>query len=134
MQREEDKKITTEGVHYLVDLWNCNPKLLNYRVFLRLVLRKSSDILGTKVINECFHQFYPQGVTGLLLLAESHISIHTFPEHNFASMDFYLCNLARDTTKAIQWISKQLETEEIVIDEVYRGYLNADKQKATRPM
>lgn len=117
------KDINTKGIHYILDLWNCNQKILNQPNALLNILTTCSEKLETQVVGKCFHQFQPQGVTGILLLAESHISIHTFPEYSYASVDFYLCSTHRDATEAVTWIIDQLSSEKWHIKTLVRGVL-----------
>ena len=65
------------GIHLLLELRDCNPKLLNDLTHIRSSLLQSADTVGAHIVGESFHRFSPQGVTGILAIAESHISIHT---------------------------------------------------------
>ena len=64
---------------------------------------------GLTVVGDAFHQFSPQGVTGTVLLAESHLAIHTWPEHGFVTVDVYVCNLATDNTAKAERLFRALE-------------------------
>lgn len=65
--------------------------LLNDAAFLESVLVRAAEISGTKVLGSKFHRFEPQGITGVLLLSESHASVHTWPETGMAAVDFFTC-------------------------------------------
>ena len=73
------------GKHLLLELMDCDHELLNDVEYLREVLSDVARRIGATVIKDSFYQFTPQGVSGVVIIAESHVSIHTWPEHNFAA-------------------------------------------------
>lgn len=82
----------TPGSHGLLDLYHCDVALLGDAVRLEGLLREAAQRAGATILDAHFHHFGENaGVTGVLLLAESHISIHTWPEHRFAALDIFLC-------------------------------------------
>ena len=72
-------------------------------------LSDAATASGLTVVGDAFHQFKPQGVTGTVLLAESHLAIHTWPEHGFVTVDVYVCNLATDNTAKAEQLFRALE-------------------------
>lgn len=81
----------TLGTHLLADLHGCDPHILNDASRIETAMRQAAEATGCVVLHGQFHQFEPQGVTGLLLIAESHLSVHTWPEHGYAAVDLYTC-------------------------------------------
>ena len=80
------------GTHALLDLYDCDAALLADAPALQALLQRAADVAGATTLAAHFHPFGEgMGVTGVLLLAESHISIHTWPEHGFAALDVFLC-------------------------------------------
>ena len=80
------------GTHGLLDLYDCDAALLSDAAFVESALRDAALQSGATILAGHFHHFGAgMGVTGVLLLAESHISIHTWPEHGFAAVDIFLC-------------------------------------------
>ncbi|MFQ5620726.1 MAG: adenosylmethionine decarboxylase [Candidatus Nanoarchaeia archaeon] len=79
------------GAHILVNFYDADPNQLNDIQSLKQILTKAALKAEMKILNETFHKFSPQGVTGILLLAESHISIHTWPEKKSAAADIFCC-------------------------------------------
>ncbi|WP_416192701.1 adenosylmethionine decarboxylase [Neisseria sp. CCUG12390] len=78
--------------HGLLDLYGCNAEILKDEGRLKTLLAEAAQAAGATVIGSHFHTFGGGGgVTGVLLLAESHISIHTWPEHGFAAVDAFIC-------------------------------------------
>lgn len=79
------------GRHCIGSLRDGNPLLLNDEDFLKTALTLAAEAAGATLLQIATHKFDPQGLTGFALLAESHISIHTWPEYGFASVDCYSC-------------------------------------------
>ena len=79
------------GKHYLLNLYGCSFVLLNDEHYLVRLLKAAAVISGATVLETVFKKFDPQGVTVICLLAESHISIHTWPEEGKAAADVYTC-------------------------------------------
>ncbi|WP_209588129.1 adenosylmethionine decarboxylase [Massilia sp. UBA6681] len=80
------------GIHLLADLAGIDAILLTDAQAIDALLREAALAAGARILHSHFHAFGPgMGVTGVLLLAESHISIHTWPEHGFAAADIFMC-------------------------------------------
>ena len=99
--------MTRLGQHYLVNSWYIDPAKLNNEKFLLDLLAKAAEIAGATILSKASHKFTPQGVTAFLLLAESHIAIHTWPEKACAAIDIFTCG-AMKTEKAKDYIVKAL--------------------------
>ena len=85
----------TQGRHLLLELSGCSAMALNDREGVRSALRAAAAAAGAVIISEALHGFSPHGLTALVLLAESHISIHTWPEAGYAAVDIYTCGGCR---------------------------------------
>ncbi|MEB3235735.1 MAG: adenosylmethionine decarboxylase [Cyanobacteriota bacterium] len=81
----------TVGKHCILELYACNQDRLNDEAFLRDAITDAAKRAGATLLHLVTHHFEPQGVTGLALLAESHISIHTWPESGYAAVDVFTC-------------------------------------------
>ncbi len=79
------------GKHCILELYDCDHFKLNDEAFLRTTVTTAAKLAGATLLNLITHRFEPQGVTGLALLAESHISIHTWPENGYAAVDVFTC-------------------------------------------
>ena len=109
------------GRHLLADLSGVAPERLSDPDALEALLRAAARAAGSTVLGGHFHPFGPgQGVTGVLLLAESHLSIHTWPEHGFAALDVFMCGSARPEL-AVDAIEAALAPASCVRREVARG-------------
>ena len=87
-----------DGRHWLLDFSGCRcaSPLLADRATLEAACLDACNAAGLAVVGSRFHQFVPHGVTGVVLLAESHLSVHTWPDEHFAAVDVYVCNHAED--------------------------------------
>ena len=94
------------GSHCILELYQCDHAKLNDEAFVRTTITSSAKIAGATLINLVTHSFKPQGVTGLALLAESHISIHTWPEIGYAAIDVFTCGDHTMPEKACELLSK----------------------------
>lgn len=98
----------TVGAHVLADFWGCQFEKLNDAQFLMDSLRQAAQSAHMTILGERSHKFEPQGFTGLLLLSESHISIHTYPERGYAAIDVFTCGGGM-TENAIEFLRKALQ-------------------------
>ncbi|MFM1799033.1 MAG: S-adenosylmethionine decarboxylase proenzyme [Cyanobacteriota bacterium] len=81
----------TVGKHCILELYDCDSAKLDDESFLRTTITSAAQRAGATLLQLITHRFDPQGVTGLALLAESHISIHTWPESGYAAVDVFTC-------------------------------------------
>jgi S-adenosylmethionine decarboxylase len=102
---------TMVGRHYLVDLAGCDPALLNDPERLRAALRAAAQAAGASLLGELFHHFSPHGVTLVGLLSESHVALHTWPEHGFAAFDFFLCSDSASVDAALAVLRETLRPD-----------------------
>ncbi len=112
------------GIHVLLELKECNPQLLDDIEYIRDSLFKVADDLGATIVGESFHHFTPQGVTGILSIAESHISIHTWPEHRYAAADIFTCGSSFRPSDAAEILIDQFESKDPDVTEVRRGLMS----------
>jgi len=79
------------GTHYLIDFVDCNPEVIKFVEPAKKVMLQALNECGATIIGDIFHQFEPFGVSGAVLIAESHSSFHSWPENNFAAVDIFTC-------------------------------------------
>ena len=102
---------SANGHHWMLDLSDCrcDPRLLQHAGTLRDLCVRACRDAGMSVVGEVFHQFHPHGVTGVVLLSESHLSIHTWPEVAFAAVDVYVCDHDRGNAHRGHALARALE-------------------------
>ena len=115
------------GRHLLLELKDCNKEVLNDLEFLKNFLHEIAEKIGATVVNQAFHKFSPQGISAVVLIAESHICIHTWPEYNYASVDIFTCGNSIEPKDAINLIVEKLEAKESSFIELKRGVLKDNK-------
>ncbi|MCD6106767.1 MAG: S-adenosylmethionine decarboxylase proenzyme [Caldisericaceae bacterium] len=110
----------TEGKHILMDVSGCNPEILNNLELLKSILKEAAEYANAIVLDVAFHHFTPQGVSGVVVISESHLSIHTWPEYGYAALDFYTCGDA-DPKTACEYVAEKLSATYIQTTEIKRG-------------
>ena len=111
------------GRHLLLELKNCNQEVLNDLDYIRDCLCETAEQIGATVVNQAFHRFSPHGVSGVVLIAESHLGIHTWPEYRFAAVDIFTCGDTIDPGDAIDPLVEKLGAEDHSFMELNRGIL-----------
>lgn len=111
-------KQTYLGTHIIAELFDCQN--INNLSFVRTALIEAARVCGATILHTKFHQFSPQGLTGYILLAESHISIHTWPEYNYAAVDVFTCG-PMNTEKAVHYLVGQFNAQKVDIRKMERG-------------
>lgn len=118
MTDRADTTIARVGTHVLIDIRGA--KRLDEPAGLEAILRKAALAAGATILQAHFHHFGAQmGVTGVLMLAESHISIHTWPENDFAAIDIFMCGSA-DIEAAVAVIEEAYSSSEVDVRRMAR--------------
>ena len=107
-----DEKLIHQSKHCLLELYRCNYEKLNDESFLRCTLNRAAKFARATVLNLISNKFEPQGVTAIALLAESHISIHTWPESNYSAVDIFTCGQNMLPELASKYLIEALKAEE----------------------
>ena len=125
----QPESFDTFGRHVLADLSNCQKELISSVDFVKKTLEEAVVKAGATIISSRFHQFTPIGVSGIILLSESHCSIHTWPEEQYAAIDIYTCGEHVFPQIACDYIAEKLGALEVCITSVERGLKSARKLK-----
>jgi len=112
------------GKHLLLELKDCDREVLNDLGFLKGILQAAASEAGATVLGESFHQFSPYGVSGVVIIAESHLFIHTWPELGYAAVDIFTCGNSVRPEKAAQKLIRELGAKSHSILEIKRGILD----------
>ena len=108
----KDEKLSHQSKHLLLELYRCDYEKLNDESFLRCILNRAAKLANATVLNLISNKFEPQGVTAIALLAESHISIHTWPESDYSAVDIFTCGQNMIPELASQYLIEALKTQE----------------------
>jgi S-adenosylmethionine decarboxylase len=112
---------STFGRHVAVDAWGVDFDRLNSAEWLQAQMVEAAEVCGATVLSVQAKQFEPQGATVLVLLSESHLSIHTYPERGFAALDCYTCGETVDPQLAIDFMVSVLKPEKVYAKKLVRG-------------
>lgn len=113
------KMCNSAGTHILLELWQ--PLYLDDEVEIEKIVRQSIKECGAELLNIYTHKFKPQGVTCVASISESHISIHTWPEYEYAGIDIFTCGNVVDPYKALDFIVNSFKPKFHQIMDIKRG-------------
>ncbi len=106
--------------HLLAEYFDCDENILQNMKKVELTMHQAAQAAKVNVVSSIFHPFTPQGITGVLIIEESHFSIHTWPEYRYASVDFYTCGQCHPDT-AINVIKEGLKSKRAEKMLIFRG-------------
>ena len=116
------------GRHVLVEFFGCDPNVLNDVVTIERAMLRAAQEAGATIINSTFHHFSPFGVSGVVVVQESHLAIHTWPEYGYAAVDIFTCGEPVNPWKAYHYLMKTLKAESGAALEMHRGQLDILKK------
>lgn len=109
------------GKHILVDFHDCNSKILDDLEQIKNAMLDSARLANATIVADVFHRFNPHGLSGVVVIAESHMAIHTWPEYGIASVDLFTCSNTMSPHIAIDYLARYLESKSHKVNEVQRG-------------
>jgi len=110
------------GQHLLVDYYDCESIYQSYHEIEKQLNKAIADCGGT-IVKSTFHEFSPYGVTGVVVIAESHVALHTWPENGIACLDIFSCSLSLELNKLVENISEIFQAHHFQKRLNYRGDL-----------
>lgn len=117
------------GTHLLVELRDCNPDTLKDLSKVKEALVSAAKEAKATIIDVSFHEFNPFGISGMVVIAESHLSIHTWPEYGYAAVDIFTCGDTIQPEVAAQYLIAQFESRNPSLVEMKRGILSHKNEK-----
>jgi S-adenosylmethionine decarboxylase len=124
---KEANRLHALGTHLLLELRDCNPKTLTNLEFVRETLKNAALEAKATIVEVAFHEFSPFGISGMVVIAESHLAIHTWPEYGYAAVDVFTCGDLIDPKIAAQYLIEKFESRNPSIVEMKRGILGHEK-------
>jgi len=109
------------GKHLLIEYYGCDPEILNSREKVRDILLEGARRSGATIVADLFHTFSPHGVSGVVVIAESHVAIHTWPEHCCAAVDVFSCSSTMDPLVIQKYLQEQFKSDRVSRMDVERG-------------
>jgi S-adenosylmethionine decarboxylase proenzyme len=113
------------GKHVLVELFHCDELRIDSVKEVKEVMLRAAELCKTTVIQHFFHKFSPYGISGVVLIAESHLTIHTWPEHAYAAVDLFLCG-DHDWHVVVEHLKGAFGAERCSVFELTRGIIPED--------
>jgi len=112
------------GNHLLIELYDCDTNTVNDVIKIEKLLLKAVKISGATPLNSTFHKFSPHGVSGVVVISESHFSIHTWPEYGYCALDIFTCGDEIKSHLSLEYLKKELGSGNISVTEMKRGILD----------
>ena len=120
----------TLGVHIVADLYGCDPEFLKSADRMAEVFEGAVRHANLNKLSAYYHQFEPYGATGVVVISESHLSFHTWPEHGYVAIDVYTCGDPQQCVAAMDYIIEKLKPQRVDKKVFERGFIE-DNQKKT---
>ena len=112
------------GRHLLVEFYGCDINLLNKASVVKEYMEEAARSARATIVDSFIHQFSPYGVSGVVVIAESHLTIHTWPEYGYAAVDLFTCGEDVDPWKCYEYLNDALKAKHSTTIELKRGTLN----------
>ena len=121
------------GRHLLLELHDCSSEILNNLETVKGALVEAAKRAEATIIDVVFHEFNPFGISGVVVIAESHLSIHTWPEYRYAAVDIFSCGTTLKPAEAAQYLVEQFGASHSSCVEVSRGVFPGQGQPLNKP-
>jgi len=119
IQWVNEKKLKYAGIHLIVEFWG--GKIIEDSKEIERILIEATKKAENTPLKVTIHKFNPQGITGVILLAESHIALHSWPEINYLAIDIFTCGEKAFPYKALDYLKNQFRPKRVEIKEIIRG-------------
>jgi len=117
------------GQHVLAEFFECDPNILNNIDMVEKLMTEAALECGATIVQKCFHMFNPYGVSGVVIIAESHLAIHTWPELGYAAVDLFTCGDKCDPKVSYEYLKKMFNSRNASYTELKRGIIDSGTQK-----
>lgn len=126
------KTQTHLGQHVLAEFFECDPNILNNVSMVEKSMIEAALECGATVVQKCFHMFNPYGVSGVVIIAESHLAIHTWPELGYAAVDLFTCGDKCDPKISYEYLKKKFNSKNASFQELKRGIIDEETQRVAQ--
>lgn len=109
------------GIHLLIEFTCCNRQKIDNLDYLEAIMAQAAETAGATVLKTAFQDFNPQGVSGVVVIAESHLTIHSWPEYGYAAVDIFTCGSKVNPWKAAAFLKQELEANDMQLRFFHRG-------------
>lgn len=130
--RQDVKKQTHLGQHVLAEFFECDPNILNNPSMVEKLMVEAALECGATIVQKCFHMFNPYGVSGVVIISESHLAIHTWPELGYAAVDLFTCGDKCDPKVSYEYLKKMFNSKAASYNELRRGIVDEETLKVAQ--
>ncbi len=120
------------GRHMLLELFLCDKEVLDDLAGIETVMKEAARVSGATIVESVFHRFQPHGISGVVVVAESHLAIHTWPEYGYAAVDFFTCGPGIDYQQARNYLQLAFAAQDFELREIERGGERDDRGRLVR--
>jgi S-adenosylmethionine decarboxylase len=113
------------GRHLLTEFYGCDREILNDPDRIKRIMEGAAITSGASIVQSVFHLFNPHGISGVVVIAESHLAIHTWPEYGYSAVDIFTCGEEVDPWRAHQYLKKKLKAGSTSTMELLRGKIDS---------
>ena len=117
------------GKHLIVELYDCDADRINDVAQVERILLEAVKLSNATIIQPVFHQFSPHGVSGVVVIAESHFSIHTWPEYRYCALDIFTCGEQIDADVSLRYLKNELGAGSMSVVDIKRGVLDIPSEE-----
>jgi S-adenosylmethionine decarboxylase len=127
------QKMQSLGNHLIVELYECHREFINDARAVENALVKAVDISGAKMVQSVVHEFNPHGISGVVVIEESHFSVHTWPEYGYCALDIFTCGDEIDYYSALHYLKEEFKAKNFSVTEMKRGMLDLPVKLLHKP-
>jgi S-adenosylmethionine decarboxylase len=122
------------GRHILAEFFDCDREIINSADRVEIYMKRAAIECGATIVNSVFHAFNPHGISGVVVIAESHLAIHTWPEYGYAAVDVFTCGDTVDPWIAANTLKEYLRANSVTTVEINRGELKNQEVLHHKPL
>lgn len=111
------------GKHILVEYYGGDEEIFSSPGIIEEKMNTAAKLANATIVKSVFHHFNPYGVSGVIVIAESHLTIHTWPEYGYAAVDIFTCGESVNPWKAFDYLEKEFKVKKSVTQEIARGII-----------
>ncbi|KDR96263.1 adenosylmethionine decarboxylase proenzyme [Peptoclostridium litorale DSM 5388] len=127
-------KIEQLGRHIIAEFYNCDREIVNNHALVEQYMNEAAEAANATIVTSDFHMFNPWGVSGAVIIQESHLTIHTWPEYGYAAVDLFTCGDSVNPWVAFEYLAEKFDAQKTESTEVPRGIVEKIKMFSNREL
>lgn len=121
------------GNHLIIELYECHRDVINDAQMVEEKLKEAVRVSGANMVQSVIHEFNPHGISGVVVIEESHFSVHTWPEYGYCALDIFTCGDEIDYHSALQYLKTEFQAQSMSVTELKRGMLDLPVKLLHKP-